>query len=61
MLKHELNKDDTNRHAKVGVGKTTRPQSYKKNYRQLRILRMGEIAFSRKSIPIDSPISNGES
>lgn len=31
MPKHELNKDDTNRHAKVGVGKTTRPQSYKKN------------------------------
>lgn len=30
MPKHELNTEDTNRHIKVGVGKTTRPQSYKK-------------------------------
>ena len=34
-LKHQLNKNNTNRHAKVNQGKTMRTQSYTKNYKEL--------------------------
>lgn len=47
--KHEVNKEDTNRHAKVDGGKPIRHQSYKKNIRQLRKGRSEEAFFQRQT------------
>jgi hypothetical protein len=41
LSKHKLNKD-TNKYAKVDLGKDTR------NYRKLRLLRLGEIILPRE-------------
>ena len=46
--KHELNKEDNNRHATLDREKTRRPQPHLKNYRELRNAESGDIVFSRK-------------
>ena len=45
LPKHELNKDDTNGHAKVDRKKPTSPQPQSKNYRQLRNAESGRNSF----------------
>jgi hypothetical protein len=48
MTKYELNKDDTDRHAKVDGGKSTRRHSTlcTKNYRQVRSAGSGSVLAS---------------
>lgn len=48
MLKFELDKYGPNKHDQLFGEKFLKPQPYKKSYRKLRKLEIGEMAFSRK-------------
>lgn len=56
--KHDLRKDDTDRHVKIDEEKSTMSQSYKKNYKQLRMLRAGKLSSLGKSTPISCSTPN---
>lgn len=45
LSKHELNKDNTDRHAKVYERQPIRPQPYTKNYKQLGLMWVGKTIF----------------
>lgn len=55
-----LNKDRTYRYANVDERKLRRPQPCTKNYKQQRIMKAGEIFFSRKWTTIGYIIRNGQ-
>lgn len=46
--KHDLKMDGNKRHDKVVMGKITRAESYKRNYRQLRNSDIRELVFPKK-------------
>lgn len=51
MFQQELNKDENNRHDKVNREKYMSPQPYRKNGKQLGMLRAGEIVFPEEGYP----------
>ena len=59
--KHELNKDSSNRHAKMaGVAEPMRPSHTSKNSRQLRKTESRRKSPTGTSTPIGYPVPNGQ-